>query len=95
MKSKKVKITEVPVDNLNKVSNLVKVEKAENLVKVEKAEKPKFKIVHANELADYQRTEVAKTKEVQTNKFIVINWQSNNTPQSESSLMSYIRKKGE
>lgn len=86
-------VSEAPIENLAevpiKVSNLVKVEK---VVKVEKA---KFKIIHINELTDYQRTEVAKTKEIQANKFVVINWKSDSPSQSESSLMSYIRKKAE
>ncbi|MEZ4903865.1 MAG: hypothetical protein R2822_19990 [Spirosomataceae bacterium] len=58
--------------------------------------KPYFKIVHANELTDYQRTEEAKAKEIQTQKFVVIHWQTSNSPSpTQNSLMSYIKKKSE
>ncbi|AEI46474.1 hypothetical protein [Runella slithyformis] len=55
--------------------------------------KPKFKIVHANELADYQKAELAEVreKEAKAKGFIVINWKANTTTQSESSLMSYFK----
>jgi len=57
--------------------------------------KPKFKIVHANELVDYQKAELAEVreKEAKAKGFIVINWKANATTQSESSLMSYFKNK--
>lgn len=57
--------------------------------------KPKFKIVHANELADYQKAEIAEAreKEAKANGFIVINWKANATNQSESNLTSYFKNK--
>ncbi|NBB20766.1 hypothetical protein GVN20_15465 [Runella sp. CRIBMP] len=57
--------------------------------------KPKFKIVHANELTDYQKAELAEVreKEAKAKGFVVINWKANATSQSESSLMSYFKNK--
>lgn len=57
--------------------------------------KPKFKIVHANELIDYQKAELAeiREKEAKAKGFVVINWKANATSQSESSLMSYFKNK--
>lgn len=56
--------------------------------------KPKFKIVHVNELADYQKAELAeiREKEAKAKGFVVINWKANATSQSENSLMSYFKK---
>ena len=57
--------------------------------------KPKFKIVHANELTDYQRVELAeaKEKEAKAKGFIVINWHTNANNQPENGIMSYLKKK--
>ncbi len=57
--------------------------------------KPLFKIVHANELADYQKIEMAEAreKEAKAKGFVVINWQTNSSNQSQSSIMTYLRKK--
>ncbi|WP_428664789.1 hypothetical protein [Runella sp.] len=57
--------------------------------------KPKFKIVHANELADYQKAEIAEAreKEAKARGFIVINWKANANNQSESTLTSYFKNK--
>ena len=57
--------------------------------------KPSFKIVHANELADYQKVEMAEAreKEAKAKGFVVINWQTNSSNQSQSSIMTYLRKK--
>ena len=57
--------------------------------------KPSFKIVHANELADYQKIEMAEAreKEAKDKGFVVINWQTNSSNQSQSSIMTYLRKK--
>jgi hypothetical protein len=57
--------------------------------------KPQFKIVHANELIDYQKAELAeiREKEAKAKGFVVINWKANATTQSESSLMSYFKNK--
>lgn len=57
--------------------------------------KPAFKIIHANELADYHKAEVAEAreKEAKAKGFVVINWQTNSGNQSESSIMTYLRKK--
>lgn len=57
--------------------------------------KPKFKIVHANELADYQKAELAEVreKEAKAKGFVVINWKANATTHTESSSMSYFKNK--
>jgi len=57
--------------------------------------KSKFKIVHSNELADYQKAELAeiREKEAKAKGVVVINWKANATNQSESSLMSYFKHK--
>ena len=57
--------------------------------------KPAFKIIHANELADYHKVEMAEAreKEAKAKGFVVINWQTNSGNQSESSIMTYLRKK--
>lgn len=69
--------------------------KLTNLSNTKNKTKPKFKIVHANELTDYQRVELAeaKDKEVKAKGFIVINWQTNANNQSENGIMSYLKKK--
>lgn len=56
--------------------------------------KPKFKVVHANELADYQRAELAEVreKEAKKNGFIVINWKQKGQ-ESDNNLMTYLRNK--
>lgn len=60
----------------------------------EKKTKPKFKVVHANELADYQRVELAEVrqKEAQRNGFVVINWKQK-SQESDNNLMTYLRNK--
>jgi len=57
--------------------------------------KPAFKIIHDNELADYHKVEMAEAreKEAKAKGFVVINWQTNSGNQSESSIMTYLRKK--
>lgn len=57
--------------------------------------KSSFKIVHANELTDYQKVEMAEAreKEAKAKGFVVINWQTNSSNQSASSIMTYLRKK--
>lgn len=57
--------------------------------------KPSFKIIHANELADYHKVEMAEAreKEAKSKGFVVINWHTNSENQSESSIMTYLRKK--
>lgn len=62
---------------------------------VKTAPKPKFKIVHANELVDYQKAELAKVreKEAKAKGFIVINWKANATNQSENSLLTHFKNK--
>ena len=57
--------------------------------------KPAFKIIHANELGDYHKVEMAEAreKEAKAKGFVVINWQTNSGNQSESSIMTYLRKK--
>ncbi|AYQ32956.1 hypothetical protein [Runella sp. SP2] len=57
--------------------------------------KPSFKIVHANELVDYQKVEMAEAreKEAKAKGFVVINWQTNSSNQSASSIMTYLRRK--
>jgi hypothetical protein len=69
--------------------------KLTNLTTIKNKTKPKFKIVHANELTDYQRVELAeaKEKEAKSKGFVVINWQINANNQSENSIMSYLKKK--
>ncbi|TAF79146.1 MAG: hypothetical protein EAZ50_12120 [Runella slithyformis] len=59
-----------------------------------KKPKPQFKIVHANELSDYQRAELAEVreKEAQRNGFVVINWKQKGQ-ESENNLMTYLREK--
>lgn len=59
------------------------------------APKPRFKIIHANELADYRKTEMAQAreKEAKAKGFIVINWKANATDPSESTLTSYFKNK--
>lgn len=59
------------------------------------APKPKFKIVHANELVDYQKAELAEVreKEAKAKGFIVINWKANATNQSENSLLTHFKNK--
>ncbi len=59
-----------------------------------KKPKPKFKIVHANELVDYQRAELAEVreKEAQRNSFVVINWKQKGQ-ESENNLMTYLRNR--
>ncbi|TAF96256.1 MAG: hypothetical protein EAZ32_09975 [Cytophagia bacterium] len=59
-----------------------------------KKPKPQFKIVHANELVDYQRAELAEVreKEAQRNGFVVINWKQKGQ-ESENNLMTYLRSK--
>jgi hypothetical protein len=66
-----------------------------NLTTTKNKTKPKFKIVHANELTDYQRVELAeaKEKEAKAKGFIVINWHTNATNQPENGIMSYLKKK--
>ncbi|WP_298357703.1 hypothetical protein [Runella sp.] len=60
-----------------------------------KTPKPKFKIVHANELADYQKAELAEVreKEAKAKGFVVINWNANSTNQSANSLLTYFKNK--
>lgn len=69
--------------------------KLTNLTTTKNKTKPKFKIVHANELTDYQRVELAeaKEKEAKAKGFIVINWHTNATNQPENGIMSYLKKK--
>lgn len=57
--------------------------------------KSSFKIIHANELVDYQKVEMAEAreKEAKAKGFVVINWQTNSSNQSQSSIMTYLRKK--
>jgi hypothetical protein len=59
-----------------------------------KKPKPQFKIVHANELVDYQRAELAEVrkKEAQRNGFVVINWKQKGQ-ESENNLMTYLRNR--
>jgi hypothetical protein len=54
--------------------------------------KPKFKIVHANELADYQRAEVAEVrrKEAQQNGFVVVNWRQKDEATAQT-IRTFIR----
>ena len=61
-----------------------------------KSAKPKFKIVHANELADYQRAEVAeaRAKEAEKQGFVVINWKTKEVS-SANNLRTYLRSKKE
>jgi len=58
--------------------------------------KPQFKIVHANELADYQRTELAeiREKEAQKNGYIVVGWKQKNNA-SENNILTYLRNKNQ
>jgi hypothetical protein len=69
--------------------------KLTNLTISKNKTKPKFKIVHANELTDYQKVEMAeaKEKEAKAKGFIVINWQTNANNQPENGIMSYLKKK--
>lgn len=71
------------------------IENPTNQLTVKATPKPKFKIVHANELADYQKAELAEVreKEAKAKGFVVINWKANSPNQSESSLMSYFKNK--
>lgn len=57
--------------------------------------KPKFKIVHANELADYQKAELAEArqKEAKDKGFIIINWHANTSTQPQSNVVTYLKKK--
>jgi len=61
----------------------------------EKKTKPKFKVVHANELDSYQRTEVAATleKEADNNGFIIINWRKKTEQPSENTLLTWLKNK--
>lgn len=58
-----------------------------------KIAKPKFKIVHANELADYQRAEIAeiRAKEAEKQGFVVINWQQKQQEATAQTLRTFIR----
>lgn len=69
--------------------------KPTNLSTTKNKTKSSFKIIHANELADYQKVEMAEAreKEAKAKGFVVINWQTNSSNQSESSIMTYLRKK--
>lgn len=69
--------------------------KLTNLPTAKNKTKPKFKIVHANELTDYQKVELAeaKEKEAKAKGIIVINWHTNVNNQSENGIMSYLKKK--
>lgn len=69
--------------------------KLTNLTISKNKTKPKFKIIHANELTDYQRVELAeaKEKEAKAKGFIVINWHTNANNQPENGIMSYLKKK--
>ena len=57
--------------------------------------KPKFKIVHANELGNYQRAEVAVALEKETgnNGFIVVNWRKKTEQPSENTLLTWLKNK--
>jgi len=91
-------ISEAP-ENIAKPSELAEVVTVPgnpiNQAIAKTAPKPKFKIVHANELADYQKAELAEVreKEAKAKGFVVINWKANATTPSESSLMSYFKNK--
>lgn len=69
--------------------------KLTNLSTTKNKTKSSFKIIHANELADYQKAEMAEAreKEAKAKGFVVINWQTNSSNQSENSIMTYLRKK--
>ena len=56
--------------------------------------KPKFKIVHANELETFERAELAEAREKEAKKqgFIVINWKQKNQEPNDN-LMTYLRNK--
>ena len=70
-------------------------EQAERPVVAKTTPKPKFKIVHANELADYHKAELAerREKEAKAKGFVVINWNANSTNQSANSLLTYFKNK--
>ena len=56
--------------------------------------KPKFKIVHANELEGFERAELAEAREKEAKKqgFIVINWKQKGQ-EPDNNLMTYLRNK--
>jgi hypothetical protein len=75
-------------------------QKADSTLKVAtnalQSTKPKFRVVHANELADYQRAELAeaRAKEAEKQGFVVINWKSKEEA-SANNLRTYLRSKKE
>jgi hypothetical protein len=75
----------------------VKIEKmADNQMVKSKVLKLKnsFKIVHANELPNYQRAELAEARATEARKqgFVVINWKAGEN-QSEQTLLSFLKNK--
>lgn len=57
--------------------------------------KSKFKIVHANQLEDYEKAEIAESleKEAKANGFIVIHWKANTDRTSQTNLTTYLKNK--
>ncbi|MFN8344439.1 MAG: hypothetical protein U0X91_05525 [Spirosomataceae bacterium] len=57
--------------------------------------KSKFKIVHANQLENYEKAEIAESleKEAKANGFIVIHWKANTDRTSQTNLTTYLKNK--
>ncbi len=87
---------ERPEELVQVVSNeSVIPEVQKTIARVSPKAKPKFKIVHANELGNYQRAEVAVALEKETgnNGFIVVNWRKKTEQPSENTLLTWLKNK--
>ncbi len=89
---------EIPIEastEIETVADVSATEQSANPVISKTTTKPKFKIVHANELADYQKAELAEVreKEAKARGFVVINWNVSSTNQSTNSLLTYFKNK--
>ena len=88
-------VSEIPIDAATAQTPEIILPAPTNPLTAKNAPKPKFKIIHANELADYRKTEMAQAreKEAKAKGFIVINWKANATDPSETTLTSYFKNK--
>ena len=87
---------EIPEETTQIVKNeSVTPETQKMTIYVSPKAKPKFKIVHANELGNYQRAEVAVALEKETgnNGFIVVNWRKKIEQPSENTLLTWLKNK--
>lgn len=90
-------VSEAPKNRaeISELSEIVTVPEKPNQSTTKITPKPKFKIVHANELADYQKAELAEVreKEAKAKGFVVINWNANSTNQSATGLLTHFKNK--